>query len=79
MTAVAGLPEPSRSAFILRTIHELSYKAIAQRLGISENAAQKRVAKSLIELMAKIGRGGNDAPGSSNKGTGQESRKSDER
>jgi len=66
MKSIAGLDEPNRQVFILRTIHELSYKDIAQRLDISENAAQKRVAKSLLALMDELGRGGNSSPGSSN-------------
>ena len=57
--AVAGLPERGRRAFLLRTIDELSHREIGQRLGMSANAVQKSLAKSLLHLMATLGRGGN--------------------
>lgn len=79
MKAISGLTEVSRKALLLRTIHELSYKAIADRLDISENAAQKRVAKSLGELMDILGRGGNRGSGSSSSVKARMSRKQDER
>lgn len=60
--AVADLPGPQRSAFMLRVIDNLSYGEIGVRLGISENAAQKRVARSLILLMDRFGYGGNGEP-----------------
>ncbi len=57
--AVAELPDPGRKAFLMRTIDELSHKEIGARLGMSANAVQKSIAKTLTLLMAKIGRGGN--------------------
>jgi RNA polymerase sigma-70 factor (ECF subfamily) len=59
--AVAELPEPSRSAFVLRVIHELPHREIGLRLGLSENAVQKMIARSIKFLMNRIGRGGNGA------------------
>ena len=56
--AVADLPDPGRKAFLLRMMDELSHKEIGARLGMSDNAVQKSIAKSLTQLMAKIGRGG---------------------
>jgi RNA polymerase sigma factor (sigma-70 family) len=58
-SAIAELPEPGRKAFMLRTIEELSHREIGQRLGMSDNAVQKSVAKSLHFLMRRLGRGGN--------------------
>jgi len=63
--AVAELPEPGRSAFLMRVIDELPHRAIGERLGISDNAVQKSVTKSLVKLMAILGRGGKDNPGAS--------------
>jgi RNA polymerase sigma-70 factor (ECF subfamily) len=59
--AVAILPEPNRSALLLRVIHELSHNEIAHRLGMSANAVQKMLAKSLSLLADQIGRGGKEA------------------
>lgn len=60
--AVEQLGEPHRTVFVLRMIHELSHKAIGQRLGLSENAVQKLLARTLNTLAGKIGRGGNGGP-----------------
>lgn len=63
--AVARMGEPNRSVFVLRMIQELSHKEIGQRLGLSENAVQKMLARSLNSLALEIGRGGNsDVPAS---------------
>ena len=56
--AIAGLSEPGRSALTLRMIDGLSQREIGQRLGLSENAAQKQIAKSIHVLMKVLGRGG---------------------
>lgn len=55
--AVARMGEPNRSVFVLRIIQELSYRGIGERLGLSENAVQKMLARSLASLALKIGRG----------------------
>jgi len=65
--AVAELPDPSRKAFQLRMIDELSHKEIAARMGITENAVQKNIAKSIGLLLKKLGRGGNISAGASMK------------
>jgi RNA polymerase sigma factor (sigma-70 family) len=64
--AVAEMPEPGRRAFLLRTVDELSYREIGDRLGLSDNAVQKSVTKSLLRLMARFGRGGKVAVEASN-------------
>jgi RNA polymerase sigma-70 factor (ECF subfamily) len=65
--AVAELPDPVRRAFQLRMIDELSHKQIAERMGITENAVQKSIAKSIGLLLKKLGRGGNGSAGASMK------------
>lgn len=64
--AVAQLPEPGRTAFLMRMMEELSHKEIGARLGMSHNAVQKSIAKSLTVLMTKMGRGGNTVRRASN-------------
>jgi len=56
--AIAELPEPSRTAFRLRTIEGLGHRDIGERLGMSVNAVQKNLAKSLALLSVRLGRGG---------------------
>lgn len=57
--AVSELPDPGRTAFLMRMMDELSHKEIGARLGMSNNAVQKSIAKTLTLLMTKMGRGGN--------------------
>ena len=63
--AVAKLPEPGRRAFLLRMVDELPYREIGARLGLSDNAVQKSVAKSLKMLADLLGRGGKPVSGAS--------------
>ena len=56
--AIAKLPQPGRAALTLRVIEGLSQRDVGVRLGISENAAQKQIAKSIQLLMDMLGRGG---------------------
>ena len=58
---VARTKEPWRSAFLMRVTEELSHGEIGRRLGLSENAVQKGLAKTLSALMLRLGRGGNDS------------------
>lgn len=62
---IARLPELARRAFTLRIVDGLSQRQIGERLGISENAAQKHIAKSLRHLMRMFEEGGNEAPDAS--------------
>ncbi len=59
--AVSDLPEPSRSAFLLRVIDGLSHQEIGLRLKMSENAIQKNIARSIKKLADFLGRGGGNA------------------
>jgi RNA polymerase sigma-70 factor (ECF subfamily) len=58
---VAELPEPSRTAFTMRFIDELSHRQIGERLGMADNAVQKCLARSIKLLMTRLGRGGKGA------------------
>lgn len=56
--AVSDLPEPGRTAFLLRMIEGLSHREIGLRLNMSENAIQKNIARSLRLLTTLLGRDG---------------------
>jgi len=64
--AIGKLPEPGRRAFLMRVIDELSHREIGLRLGLTDNAVQKSVAKSLKLLADLLGRGGSDPSRASN-------------
>ncbi len=49
-TAISDLPSKQREAFLLNRIDKLTYKEIAIRLGVSETAIEKRIAKALVKL-----------------------------
>jgi len=58
---IAGLPGTSRAAMTLRLVHELSHREIGDRLGMSTNAVQKCLAKSLSSFIQQLSRGGTGA------------------
>ncbi len=53
--ALARLREADRSALTLRYLEEMSVAEVAQRLGISEEAAQKRIDRAMGRLREKLG------------------------
>jgi RNA polymerase sigma factor (sigma-70 family) len=63
--AIADLPDLGRQALTLRVIEGLSQREVGERMGISENAAQKHIAKSIHLLMTMFGHGGNAGAGAS--------------
>jgi RNA polymerase sigma factor (sigma-70 family) len=56
--AVAALSERRRSAFLMRVVDGLSHKEIGAKLGVTDEAVQKSVAKSLKKFADLLGRGG---------------------
>lgn len=48
--AIAALPEPQRVVFLLSRIDKKTYREIAEILGISRQAVEKRMYKALDEL-----------------------------
>lgn len=48
--AISGLPEKNRVVFLMNRIDKLTYKEIADRLGLSVKAVEKRMHKALLEL-----------------------------
>jgi RNA polymerase sigma-70 factor (ECF subfamily) len=57
---IAELPSLSRAAMTLRLVHELSHREIGARLGMTPNAVQKSLTKSLSTFVRQLGRGGRD-------------------
>jgi RNA polymerase sigma factor (sigma-70 family) len=54
MAALNELPERTRQVFILVRFEEMSYKRVAQRLGVSVSAVEKHVMKALRHLHARL-------------------------
>jgi RNA polymerase sigma-70 factor (ECF subfamily) len=71
--AIAALPRLGRKALMLRMVEGLSQREVGKRLGITENAAQKHIAKSILALMTTFGRGGNAGAEASNPQTEEHS------
>ncbi|MFL9841825.1 RNA polymerase sigma factor [Sphingomonas sp. ST-64] len=56
---IAALPPKCREAIVLRKVHQLSQRQIAERMGISESTVEKHIGKALRLLGTAIGYGGN--------------------
>jgi hypothetical protein len=56
--AINELEEDNRKAILLRFYERLDFRAVGEALGISENAAQKRVSRALEQLHAIVTRRG---------------------
>ncbi|MFH2205172.1 MAG: RNA polymerase sigma factor [Elusimicrobiota bacterium] len=52
--AIAELPETLREAFVLHYIHEEPVRAVAEMLGVSENAAKLRLLRARGALRERI-------------------------
>jgi RNA polymerase sigma factor (sigma-70 family) len=63
--ALATFPSKRREAFRMRKVEGLSQKEIAVRLGVSEKAVEKHVAKAVSLLINLYGRGGKIGSGAS--------------
>jgi len=50
MKAIEELPEGQREVFLMHRIDELKYREIAERLGVSVKAIEKRMHKALVAL-----------------------------
>ncbi|MDI3526002.1 MAG: hypothetical protein PWR03_185, partial [Tenuifilum sp.] len=53
--AIASIPEGPREVFLMSRIDELSYHEIAERLGLSVKAIEKRMSVALKVLRDKFG------------------------
>jgi len=57
LDAVLGLPEPERTAIVLRHLEGLSYAEVAARTGVTDVAARKRASRGIERLRAQLDRG----------------------
>lgn len=53
---ISDLPEQQRTVFLMNRIDKMKYKEIAEALGISQKAVEKRMHKALLVIREKIGR-----------------------
>ena len=52
---IASMPEGSREVFLMNRLEDLTYAEIAERLGISVKAIEKRMSKALKVLREELG------------------------
>lgn len=65
--AISEMPGQARMAFVLRRIHGLSQREIAQRMKLSENTVEKHIGRGLRFLLNRLRDGGNTLLPASNK------------
>ena len=53
-SAIANLPEGQREVFLLNRMDQMTYKEIAEFLGVSQKAVEKRMHKALVKLRKTI-------------------------
>lgn len=63
--AIATLPQRTRDVLMLRRVAGLSQKETAERLAIAEKTVEKHMARGVLMLMTRFGRGGKSASRSS--------------
>ena len=54
-TALANLPERQRTVFLMSRMEQLKYNEIAERLGLSVKAVEKRMNLALVYLRKALG------------------------
>ncbi len=52
--AVAALPEKCRQVFLLRKVHGLAHKEIAQRMSLSVSSVEKYLLRGILECKAFV-------------------------
>ena len=53
-TAISDLPEGQREVFLLNRMDQMTYKEIAEFLGVSQKAVEKRMHKALVKLRKTV-------------------------
>ena len=52
--AIGALPEGQREVFLMNRMDKMTYKEIAEFLGVSQNAVEKRMHKALVKLRKTV-------------------------
>ncbi|WP_440470654.1 RNA polymerase sigma factor [Pseudoxanthomonas sp.] len=60
---IAQLPAKCKQAFLMRRVHGLAQREIAQRLGVSENTVEKHIVKALRHLSQALAWNGGELAG----------------
>jgi len=68
---IATLPGRVREVFVLRRVHGLSQREVAQRLGLSESTVEKHMARGFLIMLELIGHGGKEMSRSSSSRSGK--------
>jgi RNA polymerase sigma-70 factor (family 1) len=53
--AIASLPEKSRVVFLMNRIDDITYREIAEKLGVTVKAVEKQMSRALMILRQKLG------------------------
>lgn len=53
-SAIAALPDGQREVFLLNRVDKKTYKEMAEMLGVSQNAIEKRMQKALVKMRKTI-------------------------
>ena len=75
---IARLPGKVRDVFVLRRVHDLSQREVAQRLGIAESTVEKHMSRGFLLMLEWFQHGGID-PAQTSSPKIEPSRKSDDR
>jgi len=59
---ISSMPPKTQQAFVLRRVHGLSQREVAERMGISENTVEKHISKGFRLMMAHFRHGGKNDP-----------------
>jgi RNA polymerase sigma-70 factor (ECF subfamily) len=55
---IADLPARVREVFVLRRVHGLSQREVAERLGLSESTVEKHMSRGFLIMLERLGHGG---------------------
>jgi RNA polymerase sigma factor (sigma-70 family) len=69
---VAQLPGKVRDVFILRRVHDLSQREVAERLGIAESTVEKHMSRGFLLMLRWLEYGGKDPAHASSSKSGKQ-------